>query len=155
MSGSPTAISSVTMQQVSVSAPAPPASSESASVRSPSCAALSSAPVSNGRVCASSRAGSSAGGLTSCVTKSRTVSRISSCSGLKRRSYMRSLRTLFSLDAGGLDHVRPPIQILLDQALELARVHGHRRDLLLIQHLDHLRVAHDGKRRLPEPRDHL
>src|SRR5262249_41750625 len=158
MSGSPTARSSVTMQQVRLSAPAPPCSSDSASVRSPICEAWSRTPTSSGRARASRRSGLSASGLITSATKSRTVSRICNCSGLKRRSYMWLLRKLtrqdttsLSLDARGLDHARPFLQVLAD---ELAQAIGGERKggaLLLGRWLAHLRFVHDRERLLGEP----
>src|SRR5262249_15373542 len=137
------------MQQVRLSSPAPPRSSDSASVRSPSCAAWSSASTSSGRARASRRCGLSASGLTASATKSRTVSRICNCSALKRRSYMWLLRKLIrpdttslSLDARGLDHARPFLQVLADELAEPIGSKRKRRDLLLGEPLDHLRVTH-------------
>src|SRR6516225_5383336 len=157
-SGSPTASSSVTMQQVRLSAPAPPRSSESASVRSPICAAWSSSSTSSGRARASRRCGLSASGLITSATNSRTVSRICNCSALKRRSYMWLLRKLtgldttsLALDARGLDHARPFLQILADELAETIGAERKRRDLLLGELLDHLRVMHDRERLLGEP----
>src|SRR5262249_47968093 len=154
MSGSPTASSSVTMQQVRLSAPAPPCSSDSASVRSPICAAWSSASTSSGRARASTRSGLSASGLITSATKSRTVSRICNCSALKRRSYMwllLKLTTSLALDARGLDHARPFLQVLADELAETIGAERKRRDLLLRELLDHLRVMHDRERLLGEP----
>src|SRR5215467_848844 len=158
MSGSATASSSVTMQQVRLSAPAPPRSSDSASVRSPISAAWSSASTSSGRARASRRCGLRASGLIASATKSRTVSRICNCSGLKRRSYMWLLRKLtrqdttsLSLDARGLDHARPFLQVLADELAEAIGGERKRRDLLLGELLDHLRVVHDRERLLGEP----
>src|SRR6516164_44412 len=146
------------MQQVRLSAPAPPRSSESASVRSPICAAWSSASTSSGRARASRRCGLSASGLITSATKSRTVSRICNCSALKRRSYMWLLRKLtgldttsLALDARGLDHARPFLQILADELAETIGAERKRRDLLLGELLDHLRVMHDRERLLGEP----
>ena len=79
-SASPTASSSVTMQAVSASAPTPPSSSGSASVRSPICEAWRSRSTGKLRSPASSRSALSMTGLTSSLTKSRTVSRNSICS---------------------------------------------------------------------------
>src|SRR5262249_3910102 len=138
-----TASSSVTMQQVRLSAPAPPCSSDSASVRSPICEAWSSASTSSGRARASRRSGLRASGLIASATKSRTVSRICNCSGLKQRSYIWLLRKLtrpdttsLSLDAGGLDHARPFPQVLADELAEPIRAERKRRYLLLGELLD-------------------
>src|SRR5262249_43320228 len=158
MSGSPTARSSVTMQQVRLSAPAPPCSSDSASVRSPICEAWSRTPTSSGRARASRRSGLSASGLITSATKSPTVSRICNCSALKRRSYMWLLRKLtrpdttsLALDALGLDHAGPFLQILADELAETIGGESKRRDLLFGELLDHLRVMHDRERLLGEP----
>src|SRR6267378_414907 len=140
MSGSPTASSSVTMQQVRVSAPAPPAASGSASVRSPSREAPSSCVASSGFAKGSRRSALSATGFTSRATKSRTVSRISSCSGLRCRLNMR----LFAFDAQGLDYPRPLVQLGPDVAGEVVRVAIRGDDLLLgVDLLDH-RVLEEG-----------
>src|SRR5262245_32610726 len=148
------------MQQVRLSAPAPPCSSDSASVRSPICEAWSSASTSSGRARASMRSGLSASGLISSATKSRTASRICNCSGLKRRSYMCLLRKLtrpdttsLALDARGLDHPRPFLQVLADELAEPIGGKRKRRDLLRGELLDHTRVMHDRERLLGQPLD--
>src|SRR5215472_6519048 len=145
-----------------MSGSAPPRSSDSASVRSPISAAWSSASTSSGRARASRRCGLRASGLIALATKSRTVSRICNCSGLKRRSYMWLLRKLtrpdttsLSLDARGLDHARPFLQVLADELAETIGGERKRRDLLLGELLDHLRIMHDRKRLLGEPRHDL
>ena len=70
------------MHDVSASAPAPPRSSDNASVRKPNCEAASICAINRLRSQTSSRSALSATGLISRVTKSRTVSRISNCSAL-------------------------------------------------------------------------
>src|SRR5262249_40460369 len=104
------------------------------------------------------RTGLSASGLITSATKSRTVSRICNCSGLKRRSYMWLLRKLtrqdttsLSLDARGPDHARPFLEVLADELAEAIGGERKRRDLLLGELLDHLRVVHDRERLLGEP----
>src|SRR5262249_57572096 len=126
-----------------VSARAPPWSSDSASVRRPICEGWSSASTSSGRARASMRSGLSASGLISSATKSRTASRICNCSGLKRRSYMWLLRKLtrpdttsLALDARGLDHPRPFLQVLADELAEPIAAERTRPDLLLRKLLD-------------------
>src|SRR4030095_15764580 len=95
----------MTMHAVRQSAAAPPPSSESVSVRSPISEALSSASTSSGLSKGCKRSGCSAAGLISPSTKSRTVSRNSSCSAVRFRSYMAvSVRKLGS--AILLDHWR-------------------------------------------------
>src|SRR5215470_18178323 len=152
MSGSPAASSSITMHDVSASAPVPPRYSESASVRSPICEALSSRSVSSGLSAASRRADLIATGLTSVVTKSRTVSRISSCSGLRCRLYM---SVSFSLDTCGLDHVGPLVELFLDVDGERVRVLVARDDVLLAEVLQHLGVVEERLGFLGQTRDDL
>src|SRR5437867_1935835 len=104
---------------------------------------------------ASSRSALSAMGLTLRVTKSRTVSRISSCSGARWRLYIRSseLSALLALDARALDHLFPAIEVALNERCELLRPHCHWRDLLLVQELDGFGIAHDGNRGFAQLRD--
>src|SRR5262249_46178991 len=150
MSGSPAASSSVTIAQVRASAPAPPASSESARTRRPSFDAASSRSVNSGRSNASRRAGASATGLISRVTKSRTVSRISSCSGERRRS-----NTLLSLDAEGLDDGTPLVELGANVFREVVGVAVRRDDLLLAEDSQHGRVLEEAGGLAAHARDDL
>src|SRR5262249_8947626 len=164
--------------------------------------AWSSASTSSGRAGASRRSGLSASGLIASATKSRTVSRICNCSGLRGRLDIRCsescvqrggvqasrlLLLLFprkrelifqsrwswvpacagttvthqpatislSLDAGGFDHAGPFLQVLADELAEPIGAKRKRRDLLLGELLDDLRIMHDRERLLGETLDEI